>query len=91
MTQSYVQPCFDHEYIQRDCPACGKFVSENGQQLSGWASQTLGLAYMEIEKLRDGLAQPVESGISESLDKALDAIETADCELEATHCERRLA
>lgn len=50
-------------------------------QSSSWASPTLGRAYHEIEKLRADLSQPNESGIGEALRRALDAIETADCEL----------
>lgn len=46
-----------------------------------WASPALGRAYAEVEKLREGLAQHPESGIDESLRRALEAIETADCEL----------
>lgn len=48
---------------------------------TGWASPTLGRAYYEIERLRDDLAQPPENGIGESLTRALEAIEAADCEL----------
>lgn len=47
----------------------------------GWASPILARAYFEIEKLRDSLAQPSESGIDEALKRALDAVEAADCEL----------
>jgi len=49
--------------------------------MAGWASPTLGRAYVEIDKLRTNLAQNSESGIDESLRRALESIETADCEL----------
>jgi hypothetical protein len=48
---------------------------------SRWASPSLGRAYAEVERLRDSLAQPGESGIDETLRRALEAIETADCEI----------
>jgi len=50
---------------------------------SGWCSPTLARAYADIEKLRSDLAQHPESGIDESLKRVLEAIEKADCELEA--------
>lgn len=49
--------------------------------LTGWASPTLGRAYIEIEQLRLLLAQPTESSISVALRVVLEAIEAADCEL----------
>lgn len=48
---------------------------------SGWVSPSLGRAYAEVERLRDELSQPSESGIDEALRWALEAIEAADCEL----------
>jgi hypothetical protein len=58
MTQSYAQPCFAHEYIQSDCPDCGKLSSENGQEVSELVA--------ENERLRaenERLSRAVCSGI----------------------------
>ena len=49
----------------------------------GWARPVLAEAFHAIEALQHELAQHPESGISESLKRALDAIEDADCELES--------
>lgn len=46
-----------------------------------WASPALDRAYREVEKLRDQISQPSESGIDVALRDALDAIETADTEI----------
>lgn len=62
---------------------------EEGKRLSiisqdagtGWASPALGRAYLEVERVRHALAQPSESDIDNTLRLALEAIETADCEL----------
>lgn len=50
---------------------------------SGWASPSLGRAYEEVERVRTSLAQPPESGIDETLKRAMEAIEAADVELES--------
>jgi len=65
---------------------CSRAAGHNGpcaasKNYNGWSSPTLARAYASIEKLRDDLAQPSESGIDESLRRALDAIEAADCNL----------
>jgi hypothetical protein len=49
--------------------------------MTGWASPSLGVAYQEVDKLRRDLAQNPESGIDETLRRALEAIEEADVEL----------
>lgn len=46
-----------------------------------WACPQLDRAYREVERLREQVAQHPESGIDESLRRALEAIEAADCEL----------
>lgn len=51
---------------------------------SKWASPVLSVAYYSIGKLREELAQHPESGIDAALRNALDAIESADVELEPT-------
>lgn len=48
---------------------------------SSWTSPSLGRAYSIVERVRDSLGQPPESGIDEGLRRALEAIEAADCEL----------
>lgn len=49
---------------------------------TGWASPDLARAYFAVDTAMRTANQPVESGIHEALKAALDAIETADCELE---------
>ena len=62
--------------------ACCALLNELSPPVSSsWASPALGHAHKLVEDLRTALAQHPESGIDESLRKALDAIETADCEL----------
>ena len=51
------------------------------QPVTTWSSPTLERAYDAVEKLRADLNQHPESGIDESLRRAMDAIETADTEL----------
>lgn len=47
----------------------------------GWASPVLASAYADVERLHDRLAQPPESIVGETLRRALEAIEAADCAL----------
>ena len=50
--------------------------------MTRWASDRLSRAYAEVERVREEQAQHPESGIDEALRRALDAIETADVEIE---------
>lgn len=58
----------------------------SAEPVTTWASPGLKRAYREIERLKDQLNQHPESGIDEALRTAMEAIETADMEVERVAC-----
>ena len=51
------------------------------REAEGWVNPMLARCYADIERFRDEQRPDPESGLGEALRRALDAIETADCEL----------